>query len=168
MAENSTGIPLSAELCERIDKTVACYADAKNPLLEVLREIQSYTGYISNEVLVYVSRKLDVSVARAYGVATFYSLLSTTQKGDHIVRVCVSAPCFVQGSDKVLQAARDSLGIDVGQTTPDNQFTLETTSCLGVCSAGPAMMVDDRIYGNLTYEKVQGILRDYMKEEATS
>lgn len=159
---------LSDEVCRQIDRVIEGYKDEPGPLLEILSEVQRIYGYLSDDMLIAISEKLEVPTSQVYGVATFYSLLSTKPKGMHIIRVCESAPCHVMGSESVLRAIKDELNIDLGETTPDGLFTLESTSCLGICSVGPAMMIDDRVYGNLTREKVRMILRRYAKGKEAS
>jgi NADH:ubiquinone oxidoreductase subunit E len=94
-------------------------------------------------------------------VATFYSLLYTKPKGKYTVRVCESAPCHVQGAQEVVDTLVRELGVSFGETTPDGLFTLEKVSCLGVCGVAPAVMIDDRVYGNLTPETVAAVLQEY-------
>lgn len=164
----STAPTLSTETDKQIDRVIEEYKDEPSPLLEILNEVQHIFGYLSDDMLIAISEKLSIPTSQVYGVATFYSLLSTRPKGKHIIRVCESAPCHVMGSESVSRAVKDELGIDLGETTPDGLFTLESTSCLGICSVGPAMMVNDRVFGNLTREKVRLILRRYAKDKEAS
>lgn len=168
MDMSETASTLSPEASQQIDRVIEEYKDESDPLLEVLSGVQRIYGHLSGEMLIAISTRLAVPASQVYGVATFYSLLSTRPKGRNIIRVCESAPCHVSGSDSVLQAVTDELDISQGETTPDGLFTLESASCLGICSVGPAMMVNDRVYGNLTREKVRMILRRYASEKEES
>jgi NADH-quinone oxidoreductase E subunit len=159
---------VSQEVDRQLDEVIARHKDEPGALLEILHEAQRIFGYLSDDVLTAVSKKLGIHTSEAYGVATFYSLLSTKPKGKNIIRVCVSGPCHVMGSDSIVRSIEDELQIGVGETTADGLFTLETTSCLGVCSDGPAMMINDKIFGNLTREKVRMILRSYAEEKEAS
>ncbi len=159
---------LCAEVDRQLDEVVGKHKDQPGALLEILHEVQRIFGYLSDDVLIAVSKKLGIRTSEAYGVATFYSLLSTKPKGKNIIRVCVSGPCHVMGSDSVIQSIEDELQIRVGETTSDGLFTLETTSCLGVCSDAPAMMINDKLFGNLTREKVRMILRSYAEVKEAS
>ena len=103
--------------------------------------------------------KLHVSESHTYGVATFYSMLSTKKKGTYLVKICESAPCHVVGGRDVIKAIQDALGIGAGETSEDGKFSLEMVSCLGVCGVGPVMMVNSDVYGNLTPEKAVEILK---------
>ncbi len=145
----------------RVDKIVADYKEQKTPLIYILKDVQSEYGHLNDEVLTQVAKATRIPLSEIYGVATFYSLFTTEQKGKHIVRCCNNAPCHVKGSKDVLNQIKEYLGVEIGETTPDNVFTLEFTSCLGLCAVAPVMMIDDQVYGNLTPEKAVAILKDY-------
>ncbi|MBN1997642.1 NADH-quinone oxidoreductase subunit NuoE [candidate division KSB1 bacterium] len=145
----------------RVDKIVADYKEQKTPLIYILKDVQAEYGHLNDEVLTNVAKATNIPLSEVYGVATFYSLFTTEQKGKHIVRCCNNAPCHVKKSKDVLNKIKEYLGIEVGETTPDNVFTLEFTSCLGLCAVAPVMMIDDEVYGNLTPEKAVAILKDY-------
>ncbi len=130
-------------------------------LLEVLRQLQGDTNYLSEQVLVDVATTMDIPLSHVYGVASFYSLYSTEPKGRYIIRICENAPCHIDGAVDVIHAFKDELGIDLSETTDDGLFSLELTSCLGVCGVAPAVMVNDVVYGNVTPESVRGILEKY-------
>jgi len=168
MSSCRTAFVLPDEVCRQIDKVIDSYKNEPSPLLEILREVQHVYGYLSDDMLIAIAEKLGLPVSKVYGVATFYSLLSTRPKGRNVIRVCESAPCHVMGSETILQAVKDELNIDLGETTPDGLFTLESTSCLGICSVGPAMMVNDKLYGNLTRERVRMIIRQYADKKEAS
>ena len=104
---------------------------------------------------------IGLPYAKVYGTATFYSMISRKPRGKHVIRLCDSPPCHLMGSEDVLDVLREMLGIEGGQTTPDMLFTLELTSCLGVCGVAPAMMIDETVYGNLTPKKLRKIVEDY-------
>ncbi|MDZ7316823.1 MAG: NADH-quinone oxidoreductase subunit NuoE [candidate division KSB1 bacterium] len=146
---------------DRVDEIVKSYQDVKTPLIYILKDVQKEFGYLSEEVLTRVALATKIPLSEIYGVATFYSLFTIKPKGRHIVRCCNNAPCFVNGSKEVLDKIKEYLGIEMNETTPDGMFTLEFTSCLGLCAVAPVMMVDDEVYGNLTPEKAVAILKDY-------
>ncbi|HNR68214.1 MAG TPA: NADH-quinone oxidoreductase subunit NuoE [bacterium] len=145
----------------RIDEIVASYQSTKSPLIYILKDVQKEFGFLSESVLTQVARVTRIPLSDIYGVATFYSLFTTKPKGQHIVRCCNNAPCWVNGSEEVLQKIKEYLEIETGETTGDGTFTLEFTSCLGLCAVAPVMMIDDQVFGNLTPEKAVAILRDY-------
>jgi len=144
-----------------VDRIVAKHASREGALLPVLREVQDLVGYLPEAVMKRVALGLGLSLSRVYGVATFYSLFYTKPKGLYVVRVCESAPCHVQGAEAVVEAIVEELGVSFGETTPDGRFTLEMVSCLGVCGVAPAVMVGDRVYGNLTPDTAVAVIREY-------
>lgn len=133
-------------------------------LLGILKDVQARLGWLSDEAITEVARELGLPSSKVYGVATFYSLFNTEPKGEHIIRVCESAPCYIKGAQNVVDILQDELGISVGETTEDKKFTLEAVSCLGVCGVAPAMMIDDTVYGNLTRERIVEIIEEYRGE----
>jgi len=145
----------------QVDKIVKKHAKREGALLPVLREVQDAIGYLPEEAVKRIALGLGLSPGRVYGVATFYTLFYTKPKGQYVIRVCESAPCHVQGAREVIEALERELGVSVGETTPDGRFTLEAVSCLGVCGVAPAVMIENRVYGNLTPETVVAVLDEY-------
>ena len=132
-------------------------------LLYILHDIQEASpyNYVTEDDLIEVADFLNVPYAKVYGTATFYSMVSQKPRGKHVIRLCDSPPCHLMGSESVLGKLKEILAIEIGQTTPDLQFTLELTACLGVCGVAPAMMIDDTVYGNLTPKKIERIIKQY-------
>ncbi|HHY96057.1 MAG TPA: NADH-quinone oxidoreductase subunit NuoE [Firmicutes bacterium] len=145
----------------RVREIISRFRDRPAPLLPILQGIQGEMGWISEEAMVEVAEALGIHPSKVYGVATFYTLFATQPKGEHVIRVCASAPCHVPGAGAVLEALKRALGVNVGQTTPDGKFTLELTSCIGVCGVAPAIMIDDQVYGNLKPADIGAILARY-------
>ncbi|MCE5314264.1 MAG: NADH-quinone oxidoreductase subunit NuoE [Armatimonadota bacterium] len=137
------------------------YGSDQRNLIPLLHELQDELGYLSPEVMETVAEKLDTTVSRVHGVATFYSLFYTKPHGRHIVRLCDSPPCHIEGSKLIRDAVTSALGIKPGETTEDGAFTFETVSCMGLCGVAPAIMVNDDVYGNLTPGMIPGILAKY-------
>jgi NADH-quinone oxidoreductase subunit E len=135
-------------------------------LLEVLivLQAQSKEHYIKEEELNIISEALDVPLSKVYGVASFYSMLSTTKKGKYVIQICKSGPCYVKKFGSLVSGIEIFLGIKVGEMTPDGLFSLEYTSCFGACSMAPAVKINDEIYGNLTCEKIVKILESLKQE----
>jgi NADH:ubiquinone oxidoreductase subunit E len=145
----------------RVDEIIQSYGDVKTPLIYILKDVQKEYGFLSDVVLTKVAKTVDIPLSEIYGVATFYSLFTTTAKGKYIVRCCNNAPCHVKKSKDVLDAIKEYLNLAMNGTTPCETFTLEFTSCLGLCAVAPVMMINDEVYGNLTPEKAVAILKDY-------
>ncbi|MGC9467189.1 MAG: NADH-quinone oxidoreductase subunit NuoE [Anaerolineae bacterium] len=147
------------------DKVVDKYGADQEALVEILREVNEESGYLSREHLRRIAERVKLPLSKVYSVASFYSLISLKRLGRHVVRFCEDAPCHVAGGQEVWEALEHELGIPFGETTLDGEWTLLTTSCIGACAVGPVMMIDDDIYGNLTPEKVREIIARYRKAE---
>ena len=144
-----------------VTEIISRYEPKRENLLLILHEIQEWKGdqSIDESTLREVAKYLDMSLSQVYGVVSFYTMYSTKPRGKYIIRICQSPTCHLMGSKSLLDYLKQILGIEENQTTPDKLFTLETSSCLGVCSEAPAMMINDKVYGNLTSEKVNDILK---------
>lgn len=138
------------------------YENKPENILSILHEIQDMNPlkYLTEEDLKIVSERLNLPYSFVYGVASFYTMFSLKPRGKYIIRVCESPPCHLVGSENILNELKKILKVDIGQTTEDNLFTLEITSCLGVCGVAPAIMINEDVYGNLTVEKIKEIIEE--------
>ena len=136
------------------------YAPDKDNLIYILHEIQNShpQHYISEEAVQTVAEYLGVPANHIYGVLTFYTMYSTKPRGQNIIHLCESPPCYIKGSENILHKLMTLLDIEVGETTKDGCFTLELCACLGVCGNAPVMMINNDVYGDLTEEKVEEII----------
>jgi NADH:ubiquinone oxidoreductase subunit E len=130
-------------------------------LLIQLKETQARKGYISSKDIAEISQKNQVSTSDVYGVVTFYSFLRYKHTGRHVIRICRSLPCHLKNGREIIQEITRLLSIKPGETTSDDRFTLELTNCIGACDTAPAMLVDDKLHGNLTEENLSQILESY-------
>lgn len=137
----------------------------RESLLPILQGIITEERYISDAAMSEVARELDLSAALVYGTATFYSFLDTEPRGKYVIRLCKTITCDMKGKKQILKSIEDLLKIKVGETTKDNKFTLLETNCLGWCHKGPAMLINDEVYTELTEEKVNEIIGDYVKNK---
>ncbi len=137
---------------------VARHGGKPGGIIEAYHEIVDRKGFLSQEAIIEAANGFGVSVAEAYGVATFYSMFSVKPKGRHVVRVCRSAPCHTAGADGVVNAVQSHLGIKAGETTPDGEFTLEYTECVGQCQATPVFTIDGEPYPGLAPNAVGAVL----------
>ena len=146
------------ELGDYIDKL----PEKKGSLISVLHRAQSIFGYLPREVQQYVAKKLDISVSQVYGVVSFYSFFTMVPKGNHPISVCLGTACYVRGADKVVEAFKRELGVNVGETTPDGKFSLDALRCVAACGLAPVVLVGDKVYGRIsTAEQVKEILNEY-------
>lgn len=148
----------------KVDTIVKKYAGENTPLIPILKEVQQEFRCLSPVVLTEVARRTGIALSEIYGVATFYTLFTTKEKGRFIIRLCNNAPCYVKGAEQVHTAIKQHLGIEFGNTTADRLFTLEHTSCLGLCAVAPCMTINDEAYGNLTPEKALMIIEEYRRK----
>lgn len=150
-------------LSERIDSLVDKYDGSKERLIQILLDLQEQSGqnYISQDCIRELSIKLNIPLAKVHEVATFYSMFNTEPKGKYIIEICSSAPCHVRGSKNITKMLEDVLKIKAGETTSDQMFTLQHTSCFGACDISPAIKIGNKVYGNLTMEKTQEIINMY-------
>lgn len=130
-------------------------------LLRLLRDTQNKFGCLSENLLVGISDSMGVTLSDVYGVATFYSFLSVQPQGRHIIRICKSLPCFIRKSQQIVSAVEDATGARLGTPSADARFSIQLTNCIGECDKAPAMMVDGRVYVDLTSHKVSQILKGY-------
>lgn len=142
----------------KINEVTNYYKNKPENLIEILREIHQDQNYITPKQLEEVAQRLNIPLSRVYGATTFYTLLSPKPKGKYVLRICSSTPCHMAGSKNLLNYLTDKLEIQEGETSTDGLFTLELTSCLGVCAVAPAIMLNDRIYGNLDIKKLDQII----------
>ena len=133
----------------------------REDLLLSLKRAQDEYTHLSREIIIEVSRSLDVPLSDVFGVASFYSFLSTKPQGRNIIRVCGSVPCYLKNSTMIVECVAEEIGIGPGETTADGRFSFERTNCIGACDAAPAMLVNDDVHGDLTAEKISRILKSY-------
>ncbi len=147
---------------KQLDPVIEKYKDKSGKLLPVLHEIQNRWGYIPLSAQKYVSEKLKIPISKIYGVVSFYSFFSLEPKGEYTIGMCMGTACYVKGGDEIIETIKEELGIeDIGDTSEDQRFTLTITRCVGTCSMAPVMMIDDKVYGDLTQDKVLNILKQY-------
>lgn len=142
-----------------LDEVLEKYAGQKGVVIPILQEAQAIFGYLPREVLETISRKMHIPLSDLYGVATFYAQFYLTRRGKHIIRCCDGTACHVRGGTKGIEAMQAELGIKPGETTPDYEYTLEVVYCLGSCGLAPVAVIDGTVYGHLTPQKLQEIVR---------
>ncbi|AIF50939.1 NAD(P)H-dependent oxidoreductase subunit E [Pelosinus sp. UFO1] len=139
---------------------------SKEHLLSILLAIQNASGknYVQEEWAKIVATELNLSFSMVYDVLTFYSMFSTKPRGRHVIEICKSTPCYISKSDVIAKIFEKHLGIKVGETTKDQQFTLLYTACVGACDVGPVAKIGEEIYGDLTEDKINSIIIKYQGE----
>lgn len=137
------------------------YGNDRENLIMILQAIQRRYNYLPRTALTYLSVKLDIPFSKIYGVATFYSTFSLEPRGRHIVSVCLGTACHVRGAERIRERIQETLCIADGQTTPDMRFTLESVRCIGCCSLGPVIKVDEDMHPRIPTDKVVHVLNSY-------
>lgn len=133
-------------------------------VMVVLNELQNRIGHISEPMQAYVANRLHVPVGSVHGVVTFYSFFTTRPRGKHTIKFCMGTACYVGGTPQLIEKAKQALGIDVGQTTPDGQITLEVCRCVGACSQAPVVVVNDEAVGRVKPNKFPQVLRKVQEQ----
>ena len=133
--------------------------EKRSALIPLLQLAQQRYGYISPEAARWVGEQIDLEPTEVLAVSTFYAMLHHEPIGRHKLWVCHSISCYLRGCDKILQHIKQKLGIKEYETSSDGKFYLERAECLGCCDSAPMMDINGKVYGNLTIEKVDELLR---------
>lgn len=147
-----------------ISRIVRELKDKPGPLLVILHGIQEELGYVPPDAVPVIAAELNLTRAEVHGVVTFYHDFRSTPPGRHIVRICQAESCQAAGSKALTGFAKESLGIDLHETTGDNVFTLEPVYCLGNCACSPSVMVDGEVYGRVTPSRFQEIVEEARRQ----
>lgn len=161
------GIKLSEKAIGLIKEVCAEFGYQGSELINVLHQVQGKLGYLPAEVQEVIAKELNISVAKVYGVVTFYSFFTMIPMGEHPISICMGTACYVRGSEQVLAEFKRQLKIDVGQSTPDNKFSLNCLRCVGACGLAPVVMVGEKVYGRVSTQMVKNIIAEY-KESFTN
>ena len=152
---------------DRAEAIIDSYGCDQSNLIAIMQEIQGEYKYLSEDALTLVAKKLGISTAKVYSVATFYENFSLEAKGKHIIKVCAGTACHVRKSGPIYDAIHDYLGLSgKKKTSADGMFTLETVACLGACGLAPVMTVDGEVHSKMTPEAALELLEDMRRKEA--
>lgn len=146
------------EKYQRVEEIIKEYGYKEDSLIQILHYAQGIFGYLPWEVQQFIAKNLNIPASKVSGVVTFYSFFSTKPKGQNIIRVCLGTACYVRGGKEIINKLKDLLAIDVGDTTEDRKFTLEIMRCMGACGLAPAMTINDKVYKQVTPDKLQSII----------
>ena len=149
-----------------VDSILDSHDCQKQAIIDILQEIQEHYHYLPREVFPYLSRKLGISEARIYSVATFYENFSLEPKGKYVLKVCDGTACHVRRSIPILQRLRSDLGLsETKKTTDDLMFTVETVSCLGACGLAPVLTINDVVHPAMVPDKASALLKEIKAKE---
>ena len=150
---------------EKLETILQKYDKDKSNLIQVLNEVQETYGYIPNHCQKGIAEYLGMEMAEVYGVITFYARFTLKPRGMYNISVCLGTACFVKGAEKVLDAAKEKLKIDVGQTTEDGKFSIEAIRCIGACGLAPVFTVNEEVFANATPEVMLKVIEEYRNKE---
>lgn len=164
-SEESYSYKTSSSKLVQVAEIASRYKGRPEMLMKVIIQVQRIVPAFSASVASVIAREMGIPQTDVYNFITFYAMLSVKPRGKYIIRMCKSAPCHVKGAKEIVLALEDLLQIKMGETTEDNRFTLEYCPCLGICEVSPAIMINDKTYGNLTPDSVRAIVKQYIREE---
>jgi NADP-reducing hydrogenase subunit HndA len=154
-------VELKKEQVAKLKEICKSFNNEAGELINVLHKSQETFGYLPAEVQEIIAKELNVSVAKVYGVVTFYSFFTMLPKGQNPISICTGTACYVRGAEKVLDEFRRILNIKVGETTADGKFSLSCLRCVGACGLAPVVTVGEKVYGRVSPDGVKDILKEY-------
>jgi len=157
----SVKVKLKESDVQKLKEVAKSFDNKPGELINVLHKAQEIFGYLPAEVQEVVAEELNVSVAKVYGVVTFYSFFTMLPKGQYPISICTGTACYVRGAEKVLDEFKRLLKVPVGETTPDGKFSITCLRCVGACGLAPVVMVGEKTYGRVTTDSVKEILKEY-------
>ncbi len=152
--KKEAGVYLSENLLNYIDK----WKNVRGSLIMILHKVQEEYGFVPREVVLQLSRKLNVPLAKIYGITTFYHFFKLKKPGRNKIAVCMGTACYLKGGEDILQELEAHLGIGVGGITEDEMFSLEAVRCIGCCGLAPVLTINDEVFGRLTKQNIPEIL----------
>jgi NADP-reducing hydrogenase subunit HndA len=158
MSEEMIGTP---QQWEQLEKELNALKNEPGPVMKAMQAAQAIYGYLPIEVQSKIASTFGVSLEEVYGIATFYAQFNLKPKGKYTIGICLGTACYVKGSGLVLDKFKERLGIEAGETSADQKFTLDATRCIGCCGLAPVLTVNEEVYGNLTTDDVDKILAKY-------
>ncbi|WP_430972922.1 NADH-quinone oxidoreductase subunit NuoE [Sunxiuqinia rutila] len=156
-------IKLSEKTISQIKEICVQFDNQEGELINVLHQVQSKLGYLPAEVQEVIAKELNMSVAKVYGVVTFYSFFTMLPQGEHPISICMGTACYVRGAEQVLSEFKRQLNIEVGETSPDGKFSLSSLRCVGACGLAPVVTVGEKVYGRVSPQQVGKIIAEYQE-----
>lgn len=146
-----------------VEKTMKKLGYDRSALIETLHTAQETFGYLENETLKFIARRLKLPFSKVYGVATFYHFFRLKPKGKHTSVVCMGTACYIKGADVILKSLEKRFGIKAGETTKDALISVLTARCVGSCSLAPVVIYDNKSVGKLTLEVAEKTIEELIK-----
>ncbi|MBN2342536.1 MAG: NAD(P)H-dependent oxidoreductase subunit E [Deltaproteobacteria bacterium] len=149
----------------KVDVIIEKYNGEASSLLAIMQDVQDEANYLPREAVEYISKKLDVPVARIYSMATFYESFHLEPRGKNICTVCMGTACHVRGAERLVEQLERDLDVSSGGTTKDGLFSIEEVNCVGACALGPLLIVNGEYHGNQTTNSVSKLIKKMKKNE---
>ena len=159
-----TNPKINPDIQQKIDSIIHQYRSLPGSTMVILNEVQSEVGYVSEDIQEYIAGELKIPVSTVHGVVTFYSFFTTQPRGKHTIKFCLGTACYVGGVDQLIEKAKQTLGIEPGQTTPDGMITMEICRCVGACSQAPVVVADEEVMGRMRPNKLPQVLRKVQEQ----
>ncbi len=152
---------ISAEAWKEIEAYFEHVPQKRNACIDALKVVQKYNRWVSDEALEELAPVLEMGVSEIDGVATFYNIIFREPVGRHVIFVCNSVSCWIMGYEELIEAIKKKLGLDLGETTEDDRFTLLPIVCLGACDSAPTILIDEDLHRDVKIEQLDDILDKY-------
>lgn len=149
---------------QQFDELVARYPEKRSALIPLLHEVQAEVGHLSPEAVAWVAEYLGLSPADVMSVASFYDMLHLEPVGKHLIYVCQNLTCALRGSERLIRHLETTLGIRMGETTPDGKITLKRMECLASCGTAPSIQVDGIYHHEVTPDALDALLADLRRD----
>jgi NADH-quinone oxidoreductase subunit E len=149
-----------------IARTIRKWKKKRGALIMMLHEIQGQRGYVPRDVSRELADGIDVPLARIYEVLTFYNYFKLTSPGRAVISVCTGTACYLKGAPDVIEAVKEELGVQEGETTADGDFHLQSVRCIGCCGLAPAMVINGKTYGKVQPAHVKSIVAEWREQLA--
>ena len=157
---NNIILPFDMEDKQKVDDILNRHEYKRDAIIQILSDIQEILGYLSYNVLAYISDEIHLPLSKIYGIVTFYSFFRFTPQAEVQISICQGTACHVSGAKNLLDQLTNRLKVEVGEKTDDNRFSLESVACLGACSLAPAIVINGHTYGRLDKKNLDKILDD--------
>ncbi|MGB8952179.1 MAG: NAD(P)H-dependent oxidoreductase subunit E [Candidatus Aminicenantales bacterium] len=148
---------------EKIAEIVNRYQADPGAIIAILQDLQEEYNYLPKNVLVQIAKELNIPLSRVLSLVTFYKAFSLKPKGKHPIHVCLGTACHVRGAQLVLEKFERELGIQPGETSEDQNFSLDAVRCVGCCGLAPVVMVGEEVHGKISQTKIPGVIKKYKK-----
>lgn len=156
LAENT--IQLILDICTEFENN-------ESELINVLHKVQGKLGYLPAEVQEVIAKGLNTSVAKVYGVVTFYSFFTMIPQGEFPISICMGTACYVRGAEQVLTEFKRQLKVEVGESTEDGKFSINCLRCVGACGLAPVVTVGEKVFGRVAPNEVKNIIAEFRENK---